>query len=222
MEQLLHSFCLRGFREKGLFKALQKNKESLSRVFDPSNLKDCEMAFGSLLKQLCYHDTASDKIHQDMSMEGVNVANKIGEEGIKSESEQRNRNDSETDDLKMDVEESPIVDPEAQKEDSSDNSDDSSDSDSSSSSSSSNTQSSQGGEDVPKPRLSSSSSAIFAQSTISLKHVHKISVSGIFDEDFIELSDQFSLKVLEYLEGIESRLFAAQLQEEASAACRSM
>ena len=112
------------------------------------------------------------------------------------------------------------------KQDEKSDSDDSSDSDSSSSSSSSssNTRSSQDEEDevagMTKPRLSSStsksenSSLISRQNSVLIKHVHKIPLSGIFDPTFTELVDQFSLKVLEYLENVEKRLFIAELQKE--------
>ena len=106
-------------------------------------------------------------------------------------------------------------------------SEDSSDSDSSSSSSSSsssNAHSSQDEDDditgMNKPCLSSSTSKpddsclISQQSSVLIQHVHKIPLSGIFDPVLTELVDQYSLKVLEYLENIEKRLFIAELHKE--------
>ena len=69
-----------------------------------------------------------------------------------------------------------------------------------------------------KPRLSTSSRSsnliLRSQLAVPLSHAHQVPASGIFDPLFAELVNQFSLRVLEYVEGMEDRLFTAQLHEE--------
>lgn len=49
MDKLLRTLCIRGFREKSLYKALQKNKEAIANSIDPVNLNECERSFKELL-----------------------------------------------------------------------------------------------------------------------------------------------------------------------------
>ena len=49
VDKLLRTLCIRGFREKSLYKALQKNKETIANSIDPVNLNECERSFKELL-----------------------------------------------------------------------------------------------------------------------------------------------------------------------------
>lgn len=49
MDKLLRTLCIRGFREKSLYKALQKNKETIANSINPINLNECERSFKELL-----------------------------------------------------------------------------------------------------------------------------------------------------------------------------
>lgn len=49
IDRLLRTLCIRGFREKGLYKALQKNKDLITSSINPTNLNDCESSFKELL-----------------------------------------------------------------------------------------------------------------------------------------------------------------------------
>jgi hypothetical protein len=49
VDKLLRTLCIRGFREKSLYKALQKNKETIATSIDPVNLNECERSFKELL-----------------------------------------------------------------------------------------------------------------------------------------------------------------------------
>lgn len=103
-------------------------------------------------------------------------------------------------------------------------SDESTDSDSSSSSSSNSQASSDGV--VVKPRLSTTSSRGGSnligrsQLEVSLRNVHLVPQVGVFDPMFYELEEQFAVKVLEYVESMEDRLFVAQLHEEVCVCAR--
>ncbi len=84
IDSLLHSFCLRGFREKVLFKALQKNKDILSRLFEPNTLKECSVSFEDLLKQLdCNQSSKSGNVAKSPGEEVEKM--ETGDEGKESE-----------------------------------------------------------------------------------------------------------------------------------------
>ncbi len=113
MDKLLRTLCIRGFREKSLYKALQKNKETISTSIDPVNLNECERSFKELLdahrnnKLLpsvtssnsssssssdsdSDNDSSGEGVKSDSSEdEGVNVesSDKEGGGGVKDESD---------------------------------------------------------------------------------------------------------------------------------------
>ena len=258
IDKLLRSFCLRGYREKSLFKALQKSKETFPRIFDPSNLKDCEVAFHSLLSHLgtnCVKSVSNSQRGNDSeatSSAGDGATNmdieKTDGKSAAEKEEEGERKEADVDtssgleDMQIDLDphrsdadkrpSSPALGEEVEnnngestrEKDNDSASDDSSDSDSSSSSSSSSTahhssQEEEGDESkdkaVPEKKQRLSSSGIMcSQLAVSTKPIHKIPPSGVFDPVFTELADQLALKVLEYVEGTEDRLFVAKLHEE--------
>ena len=224
MDKLLRSFCLRGYREKSLFKAIQKNKETFYRMFDPSNLGECKEEFQNLLSRLSVSNKAiAGGADGAEKAKGRSVQ---GSEGVTHKVDGAENDDMDTSDGKdkpADVSgESAPCGESSQEQNAADkaenadksDSDDSSDSDSSSSSSSSDSSESGGA----KPRLSTSSRSsnliLRSHLAVSLKSAHEIPLAGVFDPEFLELVDQFALKVLEYVEGMEDRLFVAQLHEE--------
>ena len=232
IEKLLRSFCLRGYREKTLFKALQKNKETISRIFDSSYLQECSESFNALISQLnselksneIVTEDSSEKMEVDEMKEEVEKKKNVDGDGANEEG--KVKDEVQQKDMELAGGNSHSTSSgnqnEIPKKDEKSDSEDSSDSDSTSSSSSSNARSSQEDDEVTKTTktqlpLSPSkteNNSIFAQTAISLKPVHKIPQSGVFNPTFVELSEQFALKVLEYMEGVESRLFVAQLQQE--------
>ena len=261
IDKLLRSFCLRGYREKSLFKALQKSKETFPRIFDPSNLKDCEVAFNSLLNQLSTNsvksasnslqrndseatssagdsadmdvektDSKSAAVEEDSERKEADIDTNSGVEGMQVDPQQSDADKKSSSPALGEESESKIGEGSggSREKDNDSASDDSSDSETSSSSSSSSaahhsSQEEEGEEEnrdkaVPekKKRLSSSGSNLIlcSQLAIPMKPVHKVPPSGVFDPVFSELADQFALKVLEYVEGTEDRLFVAKLHEE--------
>lgn len=217
MDKLLRSFCLRGFREKSLFKAIQKNKETFYQMFNPSNLQDCKDEFLNLLSQLSLSGkaiTEGERV-KGQEGEGVTAARQIGGENAGMDTSDGKDKQMEVTGQKVSLGESSQQE-KAKKEENADDksdSDESSDSDSDSSSSSDSSES--GG---VKPRLSTSSRSsnliLRSHLAVSLRAAHKIPQVGVFDPVFLELVDQFAVKVLEYVEGMEDRLFVAQLHEE--------
>ena len=235
IEKLVRSFCLRGFREKTLFKSIQKTKDTFSRIFDPSNLRDCGGEFQDLLSSLSIdsRSVTGEEARKMSGEESESEANPRSEvAGDKMEEGSGGGQESPSvEDMQVDPSEpkaTPTEETEGggtedengnEKEDKSD-SDESTDSDSSSSSSSSNSQTSSD-RTVSKPRLSTTSSRGTSSNLIgrsklevSLRNVHLVPHVGVFDPVFAELVEQFAVKVLEYVESMEDRLFVAQLHEE--------
>lgn len=227
MDKLLRSFCLRGYREKSLFKAIQKNKETFYRMFDPSNLQECKEEFQNLLSRLSIPDKTVAE-----GTDGKAKGQESEEAVQKVDGAQENTDDMDTSNGRDNLADvsgaSAPCGEDSQQQDSNDksqnadkaenadksDSDESSDSDSSSSSSSSDSSENRGA----KPRLSTSSRnsnlVLRSHLAVSLKSAHEIPLAGVFDPEFLELVDQFALKVLEYVESMEDRLFVAQLHEE--------
>lgn len=196
VDRFLRTLCIRGYREKGLYKALQKHKDVISKAMRPRYLHECSKLFKNLLESMKIGESSSSNSSGDKREieKAVNGDEEVkmdvpSDEGVKEDetdadglrmdipSEQEQASLSDKEDVETEKEEqkpSPDRNPEKQP---------------------------------PPEHLPTKGSTV--QSTS-----RPIPESGVYDPQFLEYSLQVEIQALEYLEGIQERLVNATLNKE--------
>lgn len=86
----------RGYREKGLYKALQKNKEMVAKLLDPATLEDCDRTFTQLEHQVKAGEEERERMAEEEEKEE--------ERGKRMEDEEEEEEDESTEDGESDSE----------------------------------------------------------------------------------------------------------------------
>lgn len=236
VDRLLRTLCIRGFREKGLYKALQKNKEIIAGSVNPASLKECEDSFKELLvahqnNKLLPSITSSNS--SSSSSSSSDSDDDSSGEGVKSEEsdEEDNNNDdkmdaSERDDGVKIKNNSDASTGEHVDATSADNNDQNTKEKVTTSSSSSSSSAALSEQDNPSavgrtnhqqrtPAKQSSDQVTVAPPT-SATPTTQIPASGIYDPTYPNMTLHVAVKVMEYIEAMQQRLITASLSVEVS------
>ena len=180
----------RGYREKGLYKSLQKNKELILKLLDPNTLEEISASFDRLLSSLSTEATeeggeggvslkekaSTDRTSECSSRDSEGPASVTGGENSSSETDSDETDGSETEGGRT-------------------------------SRSSLCTSTKQ--QPMPsQPDITNHNSAGFSRLT------NQIPVSGVYDPPFPGIVFHAVLEVMKYIDGMQSRLFAARLHAE--------
>lgn len=212
MDKLLRTLCIRGFREKGLYKALQKNKETIASSLDPANLNECASRFKELLdahrnNKLLPSVTSSSSSSSsssdsdsdnDSSGEGVKSDDSENEEVNMESSDKGERVKDETDTGEaMDI---PNSEPKPTE-------------------TSSEVKPSEEGERCPGSALPNRQrTEVEGEGNALMKRqCSEVPAAGVYDPTYPSMTLYVAVKVMEYLEAMQQRLITANLAAEVSA-----
>ena len=229
IDQFLRTLCVRGFREKSLYKALQKNKEIIAGSVNPDSLKDCEKMFKELLvahqnNKLLPSVTSSNS--SSSSSSSSDSDDDSSGEGVKSEDSEEE--EAEESSNKMDtlterderVKSKNATDTDEAMDTSSGDKKPKEDVATSSSSTSSSSTSS---EDDKSSAVASSNERTKDQanngpgdSTVAVGTPRgcEVPTSGVYDPTYPSMTLHVAVKVMEYLEAMQQRLITASLAVE--------
>ena len=76
----------RGYREKGLYKALQKNKEMVGKLLDPATLENCDRTFGQLERQVKSDEEERERMKKEEEEDEEDESTEDGESDSETES----------------------------------------------------------------------------------------------------------------------------------------
>lgn len=175
----------RGYREKGLYKSLQKNKELILKLLEPNRLDEIGVSFDRLLSSLSTEATEEEGVEDVPIKEKLSTDERASQDSEEPVSVTGGENSSgET------VHNENVGDETVDHETS-------------------------GGEASMQlePEMTNHSNAGPSHLT------NKVPVSGVYDPPFPGAMVQAVLDVMEYIDGMQSRLFAARLHTEV---CESM
>lgn len=227
IDRLLRTLCIRGFREKGLYKALQKNKDLITGSINPTNLNDCERLFKELLfahKNNKLLPSVTSSSSSSSSSSNSSSDDESSGEGVKSEESEEA--EEETNGDKIDISDrgegvkseikattGELMDTMPADGDKKLNeavtkpSNSSSDEEKPSTSAPSNQQ-----------RTTDTSGGSDSTTGVTAKQVCEVPASGIYDPTYPSMTLHVAFKVMEYLEALQQRLITASLAVEVGVA----
>ena len=195
---------MRGYREKGLYKSLQKHKDVISKAMYPKFLQECERWFKSLLESMQNSRVPSSG---DFHVKKNSV---LSEKDSKMEVSSEEGGSDER--VKMDVSsEDGVTMEESSKQEQTQHKQ------------TSGEEANRSENDRESPSLHKTSEAYHSEplhdtnkkSTSQCTNSSSpIPESGVYDPMFLEYSAQAEIQVLEYLESIQDRLITAALNRE--------
>lgn len=224
IDRLLRTLCIRGFREKGLYKALQKNKDFITSSIDPTNLNECEGSFKELLvahKNNKLLPSVTSSSSSSSSSSNSSSDDESSGEGVKSEESEEPEEETSN---KMDTsggEEGVKLKTKASAGESMDTKATSDDEKlkekgtTSSSSSSSSTSTDEEKSSVVAPsNHQRTTEAADGDTTVATVQGCEIPASGVYDPTYPSMTLHVAVKVMEFLEGLQERLITASLAVE--------
>ena len=212
MDKLLRTLCLRGFREKGLYKALQKNKEIIAGAVSPANLSQCEQLFKELL----------DAHENDKLLPSVTSSNSSSSSSSDSDSSDESSGDgvksdeSEEEEVKMETADGV----EGVKDKSEGDRDESMDtaldqrSKEDTMAQSPPPSEEEGKSSVVAPSADQRAEPTNQDTAAASQKSSIVPSSGVYDPTYPSMTLHFAVKVMEYIEAMQLRLITASLAVE--------
>ena len=210
IDRLLRTLCIRGFREKGLYKALQKNKEFIASSVNPANLNECERLFKELLvahqNNKVLPSITSSNSSSSSSSDSDSDDDSSGE-GVKSE-------ESGEDEVKMETSDK---DEGGRDETSASESMDIADNQKPNETELPSSSEEKPFNEVPSGNTDNSNlqrEETTDSGTETKPRASEIPPSGVYDPTYPSMTLHVAVKVMEYLEAMQQRLFTANLNVE--------
>ena len=219
VDKLLRTLCIRGFREKSLYKALQKNKETIANSISPVNMNECEKRFKELLdahrNNKLLPSVTSSNSSSSSSSDSDSDDDSSGE-GVKSDSSEDEEVNVESSDkeerVKDETDADEVMDTAA------------SDQKIAGMSSEGKTSQEEGkegeksGKSMPSNDQRSETEHGGGESGggVVKRQCSEVPPSGVYDPTYPSMTLYMAMKVMEYLEAMQQRLVTASLAVEVS------